>query len=293
MYEFVRLTENTGYFDFPTKIGVYRLNEKDVLLIDSGINAKTAARALSILEDKGWRLKTVINTHYHTDHAGGDKYLKETTGCRIYAPERERIFIENPDMEAGFVYGGFPCRDFRKKFMNTPPCEVEALEKAELPKGMEIIPLFGHTAGMVGIKTPDDIYFMADVVNSEKTLEKAKICYVFDIETLLETLEKIKVYEGRLCVPSHAEPTREISRLADANKENILMIQRDIKNLLQKEPLTAEQLVSKLSLLYGMKLDFMGIVKVSAVIRSHLSYLCHRGEISWIEENHLHYWKAE
>lgn len=292
MFDLIWLTEKTAYFDLPTKIGVYKTDDNKAILIDSGLNAKTGARVLKNLGELGLEVSFIINTHSHTDHAGGNKYICDTTGCKAYAPEVEDILIEYSDVEATLVYGGFPCRDFRKKFMNTESCKTYPLKDASLPEGMEIFPLYGHTAHMVGVKTPDDVYFLADVVNGKNTLEKSKICYIYDIDTQLETLENLKKLEGKLCVPAHTAPTRNISDLARTNAENLLEIRRDILTALKEKPYTTEDITAHLAGKYAMKLDFMGLVMVTSAVRSHLTALCHDGRIDWYIENYRHYWKV-
>ena len=292
MFDLIKLTERTYYFDIPTKIGVYKLDHKKVILIDSGLNAKTAARVLKVLEGEGLEPAFIINTHSHTDHAGGNRYICENTGCKAYAPEVEDVLIEYSDVEATLVYGGFPCRDFRKKFMNTESCKTYSLKDAPLPEGMEVFPLHGHTAHMIGVKTPDDVYFIADVVNGKNTLEKAKICYVYDIDTQLETLEKLKELDGRLCVPAHTDPTENVTYLANINIENLLEIRERILNTLKEKPLTTEELTASLCRQYGLKSDFMGLVMVTSAVRSHLVSLRHKGLIDWFIEDYMHYWKT-
>lgn len=292
MFDLIWLTDKTGYFDLPTKIGVYKLSDKKVILIDSGLNAKTGARVLKTLGEEGIEVEFIINTHSHTDHAGGNRYICEVTGCKAYAPEVEDVLIEYSDVEATLVYGGFPCRDFRKKFMNTESCKTYPLKDAPLPEGMEIFPLYGHTAHMIGVKTPDDVYFLADVVNGKATLEKVKICYIYDIITQIETLNSLKNLDGKLCVPAHTEPTTDIAELAEINLDNIFDIRMDILNTLRRKPRTTEELTACLAAIYDMKLDFMGLVMVISAVRSHLTALCHQGSIDWYIENYRHYWKV-
>lgn len=292
MFDLIKLTDKTYYIDIPTKIGVYKLDSKKVMLIDSGLNSKTAERILRILSAEGLEVAFIVNTHSHTDHAGGNRYICETVGCKAYAPEVEDVLIENPDVEATLVYGAYPCRDFRKKFMNTEPSKTYPLSEAPLPEGTEVLPLYGHTAHMVGYKTPDGVYFIADVVNGKNTFEKAKICYVYDIDTQLETLKRLKELEGKLCVPAHTDPTGNIGELADININNLLEIQNDILSELNKKPLTSEELTAILCRKYGMKLDFMGLVMVTSAVKCHLVSLRHRGLTDWYIEDFVHYWKT-
>lgn len=292
MFDLIWLTDKTAYFDLPTKIGVYKTDDGKAILIDSGLNAKTGARVLKTLGDLGLEVSFIINTHSHTDHAGGNRYICETTRCKAYAPEVEDVLIEYSDVEATLVYGGFPCRDFRKKFMNTEACKTYPLKDAPLPEGMETFPLHGHTAHMVGVKTPDDVYFLADAVNGRTTLEKVKICYVYDIGTQIMTLENLKKLDGKLCVPAHTAPTENIAELAEINIDNLFDIRMDILNTLRRKPRTTEELTACLAAFYDMKLDFMGLVMVTSAVRSHLSSLRHDGATDWYIENYKHYWKV-
>ncbi len=45
------------------------------------------------LEDKGWHLTHILNTHHHFDHAGGNEALKKQWGCQVVgaANDAERI----------------------------------------------------------------------------------------------------------------------------------------------------------------------------------------------------------
>lgn len=291
MFDLIKITDRTFYFDMPTKIGVYMIDDKKVFLIDTGINEKSAKRVLKDLGNRDLEVAFILNTHSHTDHAGGNKYICDTTGCKAYTAEVEDVLIEFSDVEATLVYGGFPCRDFRKKFMNTPSCKTFNISEAPLPEGTEIFPLYGHTAHMIGVKTPDDVYFIADVVNSKDTLDKVKICYVYDIDTQLETLENLKKLDGKICVPAHAEVTENISVLAEENIKNLLEIREEILKILREKPQTAEEITANLCRNFGLKLDLMALVMITSTVKSHLSSLRHKGLIDWVLEDFIWYWK--
>ena len=290
MFEFEKLRGNTYRICMPTNIGVYDTGNGEVLLIDTGLNDRSAQRILSLLEKMNMRVKAVILTHAHTDHAGGGKYIAEQTGCDVYASEAERIFVENPDLEPAVVYGAFPCRDFRVKFMNTPKYRVRDLRELDAPEGMEFFPLPGHFAGMVGVKTPDDVYFVADSVNAQKTLETAKICYLFDVEAQFETLEWIKCLDGKLCVPSHAEPTLEIGKLADINREHLLWLNDYILKSLATA-MTIEELTVKMSRDFELVDTYAQYVLTLSEVRTHLTYLRHHSLVNFRFEDKRMLWE--
>lgn len=39
------------------------------------------------LEQRGWTLHEIWNTHWHPDHTGGNQHLKNVYGCHIYGPD--------------------------------------------------------------------------------------------------------------------------------------------------------------------------------------------------------------
>lgn len=292
MFELINLAGDTYCFRMPTNVGIYKVCENRVFIIDTGINEKSAQRILEAVEGNGWKIEAVILTHAHTDHAGGCRYITETTGCSAYATEAERIFVEYPDLEPAVVYGAFPCRDFRGKFMNTPACAIRDIKELRLPEGMEIFHLPGHFADMIGIRTPDDVYFVADAVIAKETLEKAPMSYIFDVRSQYETLEKIKAFEGKLCVPSHAEPTREISALADFNRECLDKVAEHILNLL-RTPMTVEDVVARLTALWELPDSFGQYVLTCAGVRGFLTHLRHRGLVTYRFDNNRMLWEVE
>ena len=155
MYELIQISEQSYYIQSPAKIGLVKLNEEEVCLIDSG-NDKDAGRKLrKILDANGWTLKAIYNTHSNADHIGGNKYLQAQTGCRVYAPGIECDFTRHPILEPAFLYGGYPCKDLRHKFLLAQESGAEELTETVLPEGVEIIKLPGHFFDMVGFRTPD------------------------------------------------------------------------------------------------------------------------------------------
>ena len=44
---------------------------------------------LAELDRRGWRLTTIVNTHWHPDHTGGNLAVKEATGAAIVGPAAE------------------------------------------------------------------------------------------------------------------------------------------------------------------------------------------------------------
>lgn len=111
MYELSQVGNNSYYIESPAKIGLFRLSETEVCLIDSGSDKDAGRKVRQILDKNGWHLSAIYNTHSNADHIGGNQYLQGQTGCRIFAPGIECNFTNSPILEPAFLYGGFPPKD--------------------------------------------------------------------------------------------------------------------------------------------------------------------------------------
>lgn len=286
MYELEQVGGNTYYINCPAKIGVY-LDGADAYLIDSG-NDKDAGRKIrQILDKNGWNLKAIFNTHSNADHIGGNKYLQGQTNCKIYARGIERDFTGHPILEPSFLYGGYPCKDLRHKFLLAQESKAEYLDESVLPGGMEMIPLPGHFFDMVGFRTPDNVVFLADCLSSAETLEKYKIGFIYDVGAYLKTLEAVEKMQAEIFVPAHAEAAETIAPLARLNIEKVLGIAEKITGLC-RETLTFEEILKKLFDDYSLKMSFEQYVLVGSTVRSYLAWLKDEGKLSAeFEENRL------
>jgi glyoxylase-like metal-dependent hydrolase (beta-lactamase superfamily II) len=91
------------YIDCPAKIGIYRMPENRVALIDSGNDKDADRKILKILDANDWTLGFIVNTHSNADHIGGNKFLAGRTGCKVYANGAERAFCDFPILEPSFL----------------------------------------------------------------------------------------------------------------------------------------------------------------------------------------------
>ena len=278
MYELNQVAENTYYINCPAKIGLYRTDD-GVYLIDSGNDKDAGRKVRKILDANGWRLKAIINTHSNADHIGGNRYLQEQTGCVVYASGIEAAFTQYPILEPSFLYGGFPCKDLRHKFLLAAPSNVTSLTDPSFPKELEVIPLPGHFFDMIGIRTPDNVVFLADCMSSRATLEKYQLSFLYDVSAYLNTLEQVEQMEAALFVPAHAEPAADIRELAAYNRAKIFEIRGKLLDLLQT-PMCFEALLKKVFDDYHLTMNFEQYALIGSTLRSYLSWLKDEGKLS-------------
>jgi glyoxylase-like metal-dependent hydrolase (beta-lactamase superfamily II) len=207
MYELVQVAENSYYIQSPAKIGLVKLNDKDVFLIDSGNDKDAGRKVRQILDANKWNLTAIYNTHSNADHIGGNQYLKKQTGCSIYAKGIECDFTRHPILEPSFLYGGFPPKDIRHKFLMAQESYAEYLTENTLPEEVQLIHLPGHFFDMVGFRNSDNVVYLADCLSSKESIDKYQIGFIYDVSAYLEYLVMVKKMDAKICVPAHAEAT--------------------------------------------------------------------------------------
>lgn len=287
MYEWIQVTPSTFYMQSPAKVGLVRLSETDVCLVDAGSDKDAGRKIRQMLDARGWRLKAIYNTHSNADHIGGNRYLQTQTGCRVYAAGIERAFTAHPILEPSFLYGGYPPKELRHKFLLAQESDAEELTPAALPKGWEMIPLPGHFLDMVGFRTPEDVVFLADCLSSHETLEKYQIGFVYDVAAYLETLKRVEGLRARLFIPAHAEPTEDVAPLARENTQKVLDIAQQIVELCG-EPLCFEEILRRLFETYDLTMTAEQYALVGSTVRSYLAWLKDTGRLTlYIEDNRL------
>ncbi len=105
------------------------------------IDTPDADAVLAALDEAGWGLDLILNTHWHPDHTQGNARLKAETACEIVGPEEVRRAAPIDRIVAGgdtVMLGG------------------TALEVTDTP---------GHTLGHIVYRSPEDGQaFVGDVL---------------------------------------------------------------------------------------------------------------------------------
>ena len=290
MYELIQITDISYYIQSPAKIGLVRLNDTDVCLIDSGNDKDAGKKAKRVLDGRGWQLKAIYNTHSNADHIGGNAYLQKQTGCPVYAPGMEAAFTRHPILEPAFLYGGYPFKDLRHKFLMAKESDAKELTPDVLPEGFQLIPLPGHFFDMVGFRAPDGVVYLADCLSSKETLDKYPISFIYDVAAYLDTLEKVANMSAPMFVPAHAPATEDISGLARYNMDKARGVAEQILALC-REPSGFEDLLNELTRVYDLTMNYEQYVLVGSTVRSYLAWLKDTGRLDGFFEGGRLLWK--
>ena len=286
MYELIRAGERSYYIDCPAKIGLFEV-EGGVCLVDSGNDKDAGRKVRQILDKNGWKLRAILVTHSNADHIGGCQYLQKQTGCRVFAPGIEAAFTRSPVLEPAFLYGGFPPKPLRHKFLMAQPSPAEDVSAPGFPAGVDILPLPGHFFDMVGYRTADGTAYIADCLSSAATLEKYGVPFIYDVAAYLDTLRKLPELEAKLYVPAHAEAVEDIAPLAELNLRHVEALCESVLELCA-EPLVFDELLKRVFDRWALQLTMEQYVLVGSTVKSILSWHLDAGRAeALIEENRL------
>lgn len=304
MNELIRVGERTYYFSGPFHIGVYVLDDdivykeikddkwsqhKKVCLIDSGLD-KTVAKVLDKeLESHGYVVELIINTHYHADHCGGNKYFQDKYGCRIVSSKINAALMANYDICPSVIWGGPPINEIVNNYFYAESSIADDIENIKLPDGFWIEDLPGHCISMLCVKTPDEVIFLGDAVVSRKTLEVNHISYIYEIGAYLESLKKLKGIKAKLYIPYHVEPVKNIKKLVEINYDNVKENIKIIKDICS-EPKTLEEISAEYFTMKNVKLSMYKYAVEGCDIRTYVSYLHNLGELTATNDNNFIKW---
>jgi glyoxylase-like metal-dependent hydrolase (beta-lactamase superfamily II) len=273
---------NTGLF----------LRGKDAWLVDSGLDDEAGRKIARVLEAEKKQLRCIVGTHSHADHCGGNAFLKKRTGCLVAATPLEAAIMEHSFLEPFFLWSAFPFGEISNKFLQAKPSAVDVLIRNSGPfdeSGLEAVPLPGHFLDMIGVKTPDGVFFVADALFSEELLEKYGIMFVVDVQAALETLEFIENQEAEWFIPSHAPATRDIRPLAGANRKSLLRVGQAVLDCCA-EPAGRDTIVGKIGSLFGLSMSISEFLLNSAAVSAHLTWLRKNGQVAPVVEDGLLLW---
>lgn len=292
MEELIQVGKQTYYIKNATNIGIYKENDKDIWLIDSGNDKEAGKKILKKIAEYNFNVLGIINTHSNADHMGGNKVIQERTNCKIMSKGIENSIMKDTILEPTLLYGGYPFKDITNKFMMAKSVNNVLEIEDNLPSGLEYIDIPGHYFDMIGIKTPDNIYFLGDSLFGEETIKKYQIFYIYDVKKYLETLKFLETLEGSLYIPSHVEPLKDIKKLININRTCIENITREIMSIC-KENIIFEDLLKKIFDKYKINMTSEQYILIGSTIKSYLSYLYNEDKIKIEFIDNKMYWQTK
>ena len=199
--ELKQIGPKTFCIEHDTNIGIHFTDDGRMYLIDTGSKGD-GEKIDEILSREGWVPSCIINTHTHIDHIGGNEFLMRKYGIPAYCTDYDMAFAHYSELEAAYMNGGYPAEKLRTIFAHPGMIGFRSIEKGT-PDGIDWTYLPGHSFGMIGIRTSDDIWFLGDSYLSRSFLKQYTFGFIYNVEAYIDTLKKLKEFKGALFVPSH------------------------------------------------------------------------------------------
>ena len=282
--------EKTYYIEHDTNIGVYKTGKDRVCLIDTGSKGD-GEKIDEIITGQGWSIDYIINTHTHIDHLGGNEYLMKKYGIPAYCTEYDMAFAHYSDLESAYMSGGHPCRKLRKIFYHPGMIGFRSVEHSDL-EGISWTYLPGHTFGMIGVRTSDGVWFLADSYLNKAYMEKRRFGYLYDVGGYLDTLEYIKTLDGSLYIPAHGIAETDITEIADLNRDNVEKMLESIRYICS-EYMSIDNILKALFEELGMRCTVANHALLSSTAKSYLTYLQDRDQLDCKFIDNVMMWKTK
>ena len=217
--ELKQIGPKTFCIEHDTNIGIHFTDDGRMYLIDTGSEGD-GEKIDEILSREGWVPSCIINTHTHIDHIGGNEFLMRKYGIPAYCTDYDMAFAHYSELEAAYMNGGYPAEKLRTIFAHPGMIGFRSLEK-ETPDGIDWTYLPGHSFGMIGIRTSDDIWFLGDSYLSRNFLKQYTFGFIYNVEAYIDTLKKLKEFKGALFVPSHGIIETDIVSSLEQNLRSV------------------------------------------------------------------------
>ena len=294
MYE--ALTDRVGVVRGGTNIGIVRIDDGYVLLIDTGLNDTTARKVLrAVRDDLGSQVTGILTTHAHADHFGAHAFVVKRTGALVFAPDLEEAIMRHPLLQPVLLYGGAdPIDALRNPFLLAERCGVDEViqsgRREVLGVSIEVVPLPGHSVNQMGYLV-DGIFFSADVVFPTAAIEKYRLPYLFGLTAHLESLELAREVECTAVVPGHGPV---LDSIGPAVSENLAVIERALDLLVDivREPKSSDDVCA--ALFQGMEVpvsDAQGFYLLRPTVLAYLSHLERKGLIELVIDQKAAVWQ--
>ena len=200
---------------------VYKLTDTDIVLMDTGYARLDRSALVNLIEGNGFRLRGIICSHAHFDHTGNVRYLQQRYGCQAAAQIIEAGISVNPDAyRANYValtYGKSREYLLEECFPADVIIPADAGHLDFCGARFGILQLPGHSAGHIGVVTPDGVAYLGDCLIDEEQIAAAKLPTSMFIARDLESKESLRNLRRPAYTSAHKQVLTDIGPLIDRN----------------------------------------------------------------------------
>lgn len=288
--ELKQIGPKTFCIEHDTNIGIHFTDDGRMYLIDTGSKGD-GEKIDEILSREGWVPSCIINTHTHIDHIGGNEFLMRKYGIPAYCTDYDMAFAHYSELEAAYMNGGYPAEKLRTIFAHPGMIGFRSIEK-ETPDGIDWTYLPGHSFGMIGIRTSDDIWFLGDSYLSRSFLKQYTFGFIYNVEAYIDTLKKLKEFKGALFVPSHGILETDIVPSLEQNLRSVAEMCSMICETC-REYRGQDEILQQMYERLQMHARSAQHALLSSTVKSYLTYLQDRNKLECRFVDNIMKWRTQ
>lgn len=272
-----------------TYIPFYKINDKEIIMLDTGW-AKGERRGIEqILENNDFKVRAIINSHFHIDHAGNNAYLKEKYNSIIAMSELEAVISSSVD-NLKLYYVEQTIREVREHhghmiFSTDIIIEKHQKEISVCGVDFKILHTPGHSPSHICIITPDEVGYVADALISYEVMRGSKLPYAFILSEDMKSKSKLYDLKCSRYVVAHKGIYDDITKLIDDNIDFYESRAMAIYEMIDG-PMTFEcimkAVIEKLNIKVG---SINKYYTVERMLKSYIEYLNDIGKIKLTMED--------
>ncbi len=183
------------------------INGSELIVIDTGTtgNAKKTVEYIGKLGYQPTDVSTIILTHFHMDHAGSAKDLKELTGAKIAVQTDDACYV---DGSKPYLRPKSALIRVASTFIKLSPVAVEIqLKDGDKIGNLSVIHIPGHSPGSIALlDNQRKALFVGDTLRFEggKVVRAPKM-YTWNEELELASIKKIASLNFDVMLPGHGD----------------------------------------------------------------------------------------
>lgn len=217
---------NTWCMECHVTIPVYFLNEREVILLDSGYADRDRNSIDELLQEKDVRVRAILGSHSHNDHNGNHAYYQNKHGAEIILRDVESAIVSDFSPMTTAYWPG-TAEDMRREL----PHLLLKADRVYIKDEREIcidgrtfclVPLPGHTPGHTGIVTPDGVFYVGDALMAPEVMQQAKLPTAMNWQQDIESKQGLKKMRHDKYILAHRGVYDEITSVAEKNIEDKL-----------------------------------------------------------------------
>ena len=307
MDDFFCVKDNTWCIDTGhTLMGVYRLNDKDVIMMDTGTSfglsyeIPDTVKLMNVLEREGLNVKAITATHGHLDHIGNNDTLIKKYGCKVYMYGAEAYLCRNVEA-LRFQYSLVPYTGVIEKALNYMVTDVDyfippdAHEVVICGKRFGIVHTPGHSMSHISLITEDNVMMVGDTLMTFDEMKKTKIPYSMNFQIDFESKRKLLGVNCDKYIISHKGVREDLKYEVEANIQ-YLKDRADVVLSYVEDGMCFDDIAAAVINYMNIKIksNRYTFFDIHAMIMPYVQYLEEVGKLeTWYDKGYIRYKAAE